>query len=256
MDKKILLKSLLEYFYNDNLIPLKLDEMRLLWREVFNNLDLKSINDDMLSIEDKLLRLDLLNKGLTNAEKLESFDYIKDSHYRNGNKIILWKGNITNIYADIVVNSIRYEDLINRVFNNDIFFKSGMRLVKKFSDIVSNTKLDNSDVLITRGFNLPCDLIIHVIEPKASDEEINNEIELKMSYMNILECANNNMMKTVVIPTLGSNSLDLLKRARIAVESIDEYLDKDSMIEKVIICASNEEEYDIYKNIFLGEDNA
>ena len=256
MDKKILLKSLLEYFYNDNLIPLKLDEMRLLWRDVFNNLDLKSINDDMLSIEDKLLRLDLLNKGLTNAEKLESFDYIKDSHYRNGNKIILWKGNITNIYADIVVNSIRYEDLINRVFNNDIFFKSGMRLVKKFSDIVSNTKLDNSDVLITRGFNLPCDLIIHVIEPKDSDEEINNEIELKMSYMNILECANNNMMKTVVIPTLGSNSLDLLKRARIAVESIDEYLDKDSMIEKVIICASNEEEYDIYKNIFLGEDNA
>lgn len=256
MDKKILLKSLLEYFYNDNLIPLKLDEMRLLWRDVFNNLDLKSINDDMLSIEDKLLRLDLLNKGLTNAEKLESFDYIKDSHYRNGNKIILWKGNITNIYADIVVNSIRYEGLINRVFNNDIFFKSGMRLVKKFSDIVSNTKLDNSDVLITRGFNLPCDLIIHVIEPKDSDEEINNEIELKMSYMNILECANNNMMKTVVIPTLGSNSLDLLKRARIAVESIDEYLDKDSMIEKVIICASNEEEYDIYKSIFLGEDNA
>lgn len=256
MDKKILLKSLLEYFYNDNLIPLKLDEMRLLWRDVFNNLDLKFINDDMLSIEDKLLRLDLLNKGLTNAEKLESFDYIKDSHYRNGNKIILWKGNITNIYADIVVNSIRYEDLINRVFNNDIFFKSGMRLVKKFSDIVSNTKLDNSDVLITRGFNLPCDLIIHVIEPKDSDEEINNEIELKMSYMNILECANNNMMKTVVIPTLGSNSLDFLKRARIAVESIDEYLDKDSMIEKVIICASNEEEYDIYKSIFLGEDNA
>lgn len=256
MDKKILLKSLLEYFYNDNLIPLKLDEMRLLWRDVFNNLDLKSINDDMLSIEDKLLRLDLLNKGLTNAEKLESFDYIKDSHYRNGNKIILWKGNITNIYADIVVNSIRYEDLINRVFNNDIFFKSGMRLVKKFSDIVSNTKLDNSDVLITRGFNLPCDLIIHVIEPKDSDEEINNEIELKMAYMNILECANNNMMKTVVIPTLGSNSLDFFKRARIAVESIDEYLDKDSMIEKVIICASNEEEYDIYKSIFLGEDNA
>lgn len=256
MDKKILLKSLLEYFYNDNLIPLKLDEMRLLWRDVFNNLDLKSINDDMLSIEDKLLRLDLLNKGLTNAEKLESFDYIKDSHYRNGNKIILWKGNITNIYADIVVNSIRYEDLINRVFNNDIFFKSGMRLVKKFSDIVSNTKLDNSDVLITRGFNLPCDLIIHVIEPKDSDEEINNEIELKMAYMNILECANNNMMKTVVIPTLGSNSLDFFKRARIAVESIDEYLDKDSMIEKVIICASNEEEYDIYKSIFLGECNA
>lgn len=256
MDKKILLKSLLEYFYNDNLIPLKLDEMRLLWRDVFNNLDLKSINDDMLSIEDKLLRLDLLNKGLTNAEKLESFDYIKDSHYRNGNKIILWKGNITNIYADIVVNSIRYEDLINRVFNNDIFFKSGMRLVKKFSDIVSNTKLDNSDVLITRGFNLPCDLIIHVIEPKDSDEEINNEIELKMAYMNILECANNNMMKTVVISTLGSNSLDFLKRARIAVESIDEYLDKDLMIEKVIICASNEEEYDIYKSIFLGEDNA
>lgn len=256
MDKKILLKSLLEYFYNDNLIPLKLDEMRLLWRDVFNNLDLKSINDDMLSIEDKLLRLDLLNKGLTNAEKLESFDYIKDSHYRNGNKIILWKGNITNIYADIVVNSIRYEDLINRVFNNDIFFKSGMRLVKKFSDIVSNTKLDNSDVLITRGFNLPCDLIIHVIEPKDSDEEINNEIELKMAYMNILECANNNMMKTVVIPTLGSNSLDFFKRARIAVESIDEYLDKDSMIEKVIICASNEEEYDIYRSVFLGEDNA
>ena len=110
--------------------------------------------------------------------------------------------------------------------------------------------------MITRGFNLPCDLIIHVIEPKDSDEEINNEIELKMSYMNILECANNNMMKTVVIPTLGSNSLDFLKRSRIAVESIDEYLDKDSMIEKVIICASNEEEYDIYKSIFLGEDNA
>ena len=88
------------------------------------------------------------------------------------------------------------------------------------------------------------------------DEEINNEIELKMAYMNILECANNNMMKTVVIPTLGSNSLDFFKRARIAVESIDEYLDKDSMIEKVIICASNEEEYDIYKSIFLGEDNA
>lgn len=259
MDKKIILKKLLSFFVDEKDIPSDLENMRLLWDDTFNNIDVNKVSDEVLKLEDQYLRLDILNRGLTNSEKLTTGNFSGNMSYHNSNRIYIWKGDITNIYADIVVNSIEYDSFINKQFNNSVFHKSGLRLVKKVNSIVKDCEFEYSDVFITRGYNLPCDLIIHVLLPNLENELTDDDlVTLKMAYMNILECTNNNMMKIIVVPTLGINDRvkDIHKLAKLAITAIDEYLDKQSTIEKVIISVTSEEEYEIYKELLIGDNNA
>ena len=113
---------------------------------------------------------------------------------------------------------------------------------------------------LEKGENLPSDFIIHVVVPcvdgVVTDE---NKIELKMSYLNVLECVRNNMARIVVLPCLGTGSNGFPKdvAANIAVEAINEFLSKyESEIDKIIIDVFDDESYDIYSKLLIGEVDA
>lgn len=246
MDKKILLKKLLELLGEDN-IPDSLTELRKLREKYLKNLDYSKLSDDVLNLDNQFLRSDLINRKLTNAEKLIPNDFIVSSSLKNKNKICLWKGDISSIYADVVVNKINRDSYIN-----DLFMKGGIALLKKYNDLSNVCELDISDILITRAYNIPCDLIIHSIVSKVNDELTDDVVNIiKKSYINVLDCVNNNMMKTVVLPILGiiNNKRNFTDIAKLSLNIIDDYLNGNSTIEKVIICVDNDDEFIKYKDI-------
>lgn len=262
MDKKLLLQQLLLSVVDTekNVIPNHLQEMKELWERIVPTLDVDSLSKELLEIEDKYLRLDLLNRKLTDSEKLRPICDTIHAECENADKICLWRGDITSIYTDVIVHPMYIDTSCSDkmyALDSNIFLKSGLRLRTKMKDILHDCSLDVSDVLITRAYNLPCDYIIHVLlDKKDSIVTEEEQINLKMSYAHILECANNNMVKMVVLPTLGLNKKCDPLLASICVQSIQEFLKKGGGIEKVILCTSSAEEYDSYVDIFLGENHA
>ena len=135
MDKKIFLDKVLEYLVKDKdiKIPDKLEEKIELWEELVSKIDVYDIPNDVLLNEDKFLRLDLINRKLTDGEKVKTISDTLDSDIKFCTKIALWKGDITTMYADVLVNSTTKDMLgcrqgVRGNLDNSIFTRSGMRL--------------------------------------------------------------------------------------------------------------------------------
>ncbi len=235
MDKKILLKKILEYFKVKE-IPDNLNEQRKLYRDLVLSLKEYDIPDDILSIEDKYLVLELMNKKLTDGEKYNPINVNLDSKYKHGDIVALWEGDLSTIYADALINPVNSDFDLDK--DNKVYLNAGMKLRKKCLDLIKDKKLNSTEVLITRAYNLVSDFIIHVVLP---DEE-NYETELSMCYFNVLECANNNIAKTVVLRDISNNN-----SKEVLIKAIMDYLDKDNChIEKIIIAAAKDEDFEEY----------
>ena len=264
MNKKVLLDKLIQYLSGDDniRIPDGLEEKISLYQKLALACNKKEIASDILRDDDKFLRLDLINRNLTDGEKVKNVIETLGSKGKHANKIALWNGDITTIYCDAVVNSIddkamgplKYQA---NTLDSVIHFRSGLRLRNKCKKILSKDSLDVSDVLITRAFNLPCDFIIHAVCPKVEDKVTNEDREdLRRTYFNILECAKNNLTKILVIPCIstGKGNFDKKEAAMIAYQCINEYLDKyDDFFTMIILNTYNMESYNIYSEI-LTED--
>lgn len=267
MDKKILLDKILEYLVKDKdiEIPSSLKDKINLWEELVAKLDVEDIPSDILINEDKFLRLELMNRRLTDGEKLKTISDTLDSDIKYCTKIALWKGDITTIYANALVTSTTNDMLgcregIKGTLDNAIFTRSGMRLRIKCRSIMQGDKLGNTELLVTRAYNLPSDFIIHIVVPCIEGKltEV-NKIELKMCYLNVLECAKNNMAKSIVLPCLGTGTNNYPKKeaAIIAVSAVNEFLDKyEKEIDKIIFNVYTEEDYKIYSELLIGDSNA
>lgn len=264
MNKKVFLDRILKYFIeDDSLIPDSLEDKIKLWENVVTTKELKNIPEDILIAEDKFLRLDLINRKLTDGEKLQTVNQTLNTSIDNGNKICLWKGDITTIYSDLIVNPttnkcLLRESIDNKKMDYNIFLRSGMRLGIKCSSLLKDEILDEADILITRAYNLPCDYIIHVVVPNIEDSTLEIEKILGMCYMNVLECAKNNMVKTIVVPCIGLNSkLDVNKLVEISVNTVIKFLKENKgCMEKVIFQVDNDEFYQLYSKVLVGVQNA
>lgn len=245
MNKSIVLDKILSYFIKDKKsIPEGLNEKIKLWKEIVKTYDLSDVPKDILEAEDMYLRYELLNKKLTDADKLKTIGDSLVKNIKYSDMITVWSGDVTSIYADAIVHFTSLKNLVNYNVNVDkIVLNSGMRLKKKCRDILGDNVIKESELLITRSYNLPCDFIIHVITP---DGRSKNYIEdIKSSYKNILDCVKNNIIRSVVIPCIGIEK-DRDKYIDIMLDSIYDFLDKyHEIINTKIIINVREEDIDI-----------
>lgn len=263
MNKEEVLKDLLLGLgVSLNEIPEMYDDKVSLWKRVVRERKPEKVEASVLELEDKFLRLDLINRMLTDADRINTIDLDFNIEGKHASKVALWQGDITSLYVDAVVNSansdmlgtfLDEEDRVDYAIHN----RSGMRLRLKCNDIIQGKKIDTSDILITRAYNLPCDFIIHVVAPELKGRLDNKEREaLEKAYYNILECAKNNLIKTVAICAIGTGNggYPVGEAAIIACKVVKEYLDKnEKFFNKIIFNVYSDEDYEAYKNIIMDE---
>lgn len=77
-----------------------------LWRSLCNIREAKSISNEYLQIEKEYLQEELSNKVITKVENIKPIsNSIKESKLKNKDKICLWKGDITTLQIDSIVNA-------------------------------------------------------------------------------------------------------------------------------------------------------
>lgn len=108
---------------------------------------------------------------------------------------------------------------------------------------------------ITKGYNLSAKFVIHTVGPVYSNGSKNEDELLKSCYLTALNLAIQNNIKTIAFPAIscGIYRFPIDKAAKIAVETVNEFLAKNNQIEKVIFVDINKKVIDEYKKLISSK---
>lgn len=107
------------------------------------------------------------------------------------------------------------------------------------------------EAVITSGGNLAAKFVIHTVGPVWQGGQKNEERLLSNAYKNSLRLAVENKVETVAFPNISTGVYGFPKdiAAKIAVDTVRDFVNGDSQILKVIFCCYDEENYNIYNSL-------
>lgn len=93
-------------------MPTNMEDKKNLWRSLCNIRDAKPISNKYLEIEKEYLQEELKNKSIVKVETINSIsNAIKETNLKNKDKICLWKGDITVLEIEAIVNAANSDGL-------------------------------------------------------------------------------------------------------------------------------------------------
>ena len=256
------LDFLIDYLIKENKdidikeLPQNINEKKRLYRSLCNIREPMLISKEYIKIENEFLKDENKEKGIIEFRDITSFTKYK------GAPICLWQGDITTLKVGTIVNAANSQGLgcfipCHKCIDNAIHSASGVELrlecCKKMQEI---DFLQTGKAFITKGYNLPSKYVIHTVGPIIYKNVTEKEIlQLKDCYINSLELAKENNIKTIAFPCISTGEFRFPKElaSKIAIETIKEYLDtNEKYFERIIFNVFSDEDYKIYLNN-LGE---
>jgi len=101
------------------------------------------------------------------------------------------------------------------------------------------------------GYNLPVKWIIHTVGPVWSGGTNQEDELLASSYQNVLALAVELGVKTIAFPSISTGvfGFPVDRAARIAVQEIEAFLQKDRSIDQIIMVTFDADTYRAYKQV-------
>ncbi len=101
---------------------------------------------------------------------------------------------------------------------------------------------------ITKGYNLPAKWVIHTVGPIWKGGHHGEDDALAQCYRNSLELAVEYSVRSIAFPSIstGAYGFPVERASGIAVLEIKDFLDGNSIIEKVVMVCFNETAYGCY----------
>lgn len=259
MNKEKLIDQLLDYFilenkrFKDCKIPKDLEKKRLFLRGLINLRYPYPLSEEILSLEDKLLQLELKEKTITNVDKIIPIE----------NEICIWVGDITTLKIEAIVNAGNSSLLGCFIPNhfcidNAIHTYSGIRLRLACNDIMKGNKEKTGMAIITKAFNLPCNYVIHTVGPIVDKLDSQKIKELENCYISCLEIARKNKIRSIAFPAISTGLFHFPKKEAsiVAVNTIRSYLKKyPNAFEKIVFNVFTKEDKTYYDRLFENKKN-
>lgn len=182
------------------------------------------------------------------------------------NNIYIYKGDITLIKADAIVNACNEKLLgcfhpLHNCIDNSIHSFAGLEVRRDLIKIMEEQGKDeeNGKCKVTKAYNLPSKYIFHTVGPKVYGKVTKeNEIDLENCYLSCLNKANEMNIKSIVFPCISTGIYGYPKEdaAKLAYSIIEKYLEDnpDTTINKIIFNVFTEEDYEYYKRAITKND--
>jgi len=171
---------------------------------------------------------------------------------KTAHMIELLQGDITNVYADAIVNATNTSLLGGGDVNRAIHRAGGKAIVEECFRIRREQGGCNvGRAVITTAGNLPAKFVIHTVGPYWNGG-IHGEVRLLSSaYKSCLTLAVHNGVKTIAFPNISTGVYGFPKQeaAEIAFHSVSDFLIKENDLEKVIFVCLDAENYNIYYSL-------
>lgn len=253
--RKYLIDSLLkeqpQYSKIEN--PLGEQEEKILLRSLFNIRMPMSVNDEFLTIQNAYLQEETRQKGIISVDNLKPF---KDGIY-------LWKGDITTLKCDAIVNAANSQMLgcfcpNHGCIDNAIHTFAGVQLRLSCAELMKKQghEEETGRAKITPAFNLPCRYVLHTVGPIIRGHLKQHDCDLLVScYQSCLELAEQYNLKSIAFCCISTGEFHFpnYKAAEIAIQTVKEYKKQVQSEIEVIFNVFKESDYKIY-NRLLGAD--
>lgn len=248
-----LIKELLSELpqYKDMNISDNAEEQKRLLRSLMNIRSPRPIGTEFLRVQDEYLNEEVKEKGITDSDALPISPI--------NNHLVLWRGDITTLKIDAIVNAAN--SALRGCFvpchscvDNIIHSISGIQLRLACDKLMTEQGYDEptGKAKITPAFNLPCSYVLHTVGPIVSGILTKKHCEqLADCYKSCLELASDNCLKSIAFCCISTGEFHFpqKKAAEIAVQTVTDFLQTDTQIEKVVFNVFKQEDYDIYKRL-------
>jgi len=168
------------------------------------------------------------------------------------NKIELSKGDITKLAVDAIVNAANTSLMGGGGVDGAIHRAGGSAILEECRQIVARQgRCNTGEAVITTAGKMPSKYVIHTVGPVWNNGKYQEDEKLTNCYKNSLQLAVDNDCKTVAFPNISTGIYHFPKgrAAKIAVDTVEEFLSKTDKIEKVIFVCFDEENYGLYEQL-------
>ena len=236
-------------------IPAGGEEQRLLLRALMNVRTARKCSPEFLRVQDEYLRAELEAKGITDIGSLMPV--------RRG--LYIWRGDITTLRCDAIVNAANSGMTgcyvpNHRCIDNCIHSYAGVELREYCAELMRSQGHEEptGGAKITPAYNLPCRYVLHTVGPIISGRVTRRDEELLAScYRSCLELAAENGLESVAFCCISTGEFHFPneRAAEIAVKSVEEFMQKETSVGKVIFNVFKDRDEEIYRKL-LGADCA
>lgn len=167
------------------------------------------------------------------------------------NRIELFKGDITSLKVDAIVNAANSALLGGGGVDGAIHRAAGKELLAECRNL---NGCKTGDAKITKGYNLPAKFVIHTVGPVWHGGRSGEPEKLASCYRRSLEVAIENGVKTIAFPNIstGVYGYPKIEAAEIAVKAVLSFLKSNNELELVIFCVFDDENFMIYRNLLTN----
>lgn len=166
--------------------------------------------------------------------------------------IELIRGDITKIEIDAIVNAANTSLLGGGGVDGAIHKAGGKAILEDCQKIRSKQGGCNvGEAVITTAGKLPAKFVIHTVGPVWNNGKSNEENLLMLAYSNSLKLALENEVNSISFPNIstGIYKFPKEKAAKIAIQTVTDFLTATDKIGKVLFVCFDEENYKIYSQL-------
>ncbi|MCD7727500.1 MAG: protein-ADP-ribose hydrolase [Ruminococcus sp.] len=239
--------------YHDIEIPADERAQKALLRSLFNIRPPKPVSDEFLKVQDAYLREETRQKGITTLDTLQPIEQ----------GIYLWKGDITTLACDAIVNAANSQMLgcfcpNHGCIDNAIHTFSGVELRQECAKIMSRQGCEEptGKAKITNAYNLPCKYVLHTVGPIVHGRLTNHdESKLRSCYLSCLKLADEKGIKSVAFCCISTGEFHFPndRAAEIAIQTVKEYKAQTHSEIEVIFNVFKQTDYDIYRRLLAAD---
>jgi O-acetyl-ADP-ribose deacetylase len=155
-------------------------------------------------------------------------------------RIVVQQADITTLKVDAIVNAANQSLLGGGGVDGAIHRAAGPELLNECRTLGS---CPTGEARITKGYRLPARYVIHAVGPRYRDGKHGEPKQLATCYRNSLELAVTHELKTIAFPAIscGIYGYPISDAARIAVDTVTEFLAGDQTLEKIIFACFGSE---------------
>lgn len=242
---------------------LSIDEKKRLYRGLVNIREPMDISDEYLKVEDEFLHDERRHKVTYGVNIKSVGEVYRKNNLVNDNIICIYKGDITKLYLEAIVNAGNFQGIgcflpNHNCIDNQINTFAGVRLRLACDKIMKklNYNLETGKAIITKGYNLPCEYVIEtvgpIIENKVTKEK---EEKLRDCYINSLKLALDNDIATIAFPCISTGVFRFPKdrACEIAIRTVDDFLSENKgNFKKVVFSLYSDEDVKYYEDEIRG----
>jgi O-acetyl-ADP-ribose deacetylase len=164
------------------------------------------------------------------------------------NRIELLKGDITRLNVDAIVNAANNTLRGGSGVDGSIHKAAGPELLAE-CELLNGCK--TGEAKITKGYRLKANYVIHTVGPVWYGGHHDETVLLASCYQSSLKIAKEKNIKTIAFPGISTGVYGFPKElaATIAVNEIKRFLNRNSLPQKIIFVAFDNDSYETYSKL-------